>query len=181
MNESVQAVIVAVIALLVGVGWIIHGWVREFWQHHQTIEVTQQLTTLKAKLAERGLSAEQIVKIINAGLPEEQAAAAAEADEDALDRARRQNSTLYPMFANRVDAAGIVEVIHTTGVYDESTADVTKWMAENAYCGADIARVIRAILKKDDTPTNGPTSAAASRRFSEFDAEAAVPAENATV
>lgn len=174
MNESVQAVIVAVIALLVGVGWIIHGWVREFWQHHQAIEVTQQIATLKAKLAERGLSADEIVKVINAGLPEEQAAAAAQADEDMLERARRQNSALYALFANRVDAAGIVEVIHTTGGYHEGTADVTKWMAENGYCGADIARVIRAILKKDDTPTSGPASAAASaRRSAELEPEPA--------
>jgi hypothetical protein len=64
--EGLIAVIGAFSVPIVGVlGWVVTSWIRQWRQ----VRVSEHLAALKQNMIERGMSADEIERVINAGLP----------------------------------------------------------------------------------------------------------------
>jgi hypothetical protein len=144
MYEFLQTLPGILIILFVGTGWLLVTLTRVWAENWRDVRLAEQATELKAKLVERGMSADEIERVVQA-----RPSAAADDDDEpippASDRSRRGQSPVFALVYAEMDAKEIARVIEGGLPLSDSPADVTRWMAEYQYGGDDIARVLGAM------------------------------------
>jgi hypothetical protein len=160
------------IILFVGLIWLITSVTDSWAKHWRAVRMAAATTELKLRMIERGMSAEEIRKVVASGADEEE-----ENEPSGLPPSPKGKSALQTMIENGAESESLVKVIEAGLPIEESINDVARWMAENSYEGADIAAVIAAL--RTAHPTTPATAAQPARPLPDFQLEVRAPQEPA--
>lgn len=130
------------IFLIVGaICWAITEAVRTVARQHRLARQAEQIAVLKKSMIDRGMSADEIERVIRAG------------DEPPPKAPKKATRPIGAMVAQWMSAEDIEKVINTGLQTSETPDEVARAMSENSYSGDDIARVIGALDRRPRVPT----------------------------
>lgn len=132
------------IFLIVGaIGWSLSEMVRSIAKHLRLARQAEQLAVLKKSMIDRGMSADEIERVIRSG------------DETATSAPRKcgPRGPISTMAAQGMKSADIEKVIGSGLQTHEGPDEVVRAMSANGYSGDDIARVVGALDRRPRVPT----------------------------
>ena len=101
--------LVLLVTFLFG-GWIVTDVVRRIAENWRMVRQTEQLAVLKHKMVERGMSAEEIERVVAAGENQIHPTTAADEEEEEEEE-EEPSSPLHRLIVNEMDADEIVNVV----------------------------------------------------------------------
>ena len=130
--------------LMVGaIGWAISEMVKSVAKQHRLARQTEQMAVLKKSMIDRGMSADEIERVIRAG------------EEPPADPRfpKEPKGPIAAMVKQGMDAKEIEKVIGSGLQTSEGPDEVVRTMSKHGYSGDDIARVIGALDRRPRVPT----------------------------
>jgi hypothetical protein len=136
------------IILFVGIGWMLTSIISSWSKHWRDIRLGEAEAALKTKMVERGMSADEIERVLRS----EQSPKAKAEQAPLANPPKQTHGPLFSMIANGAEAQGMVRVIEAGLPVKETPADVASWMSDNGYDVDDIAVVLQAMKRGGEGP-----------------------------
>jgi hypothetical protein len=124
--------------------WAITEVVSIICRNRRQATQAEQLAVLKKSMIDRGMSAEEIERVVRAGGPTE--------DSKAAKAAKPEKGPVLAMIEQGMEAVDIEKVIVGGLKTGETPDDLVKAMSEHGYSGDDIARVLAALDRRPRVP-----------------------------
>jgi hypothetical protein len=124
------------------IGWAVTEIVRIIARNLRLTRQAEQLAVLKKSMIDRGMSAEEIERVIRSGMP----------DEGSSGKAPSPGKPLAAMVEQGMSASDIEKVIESGLHTTEDASKLVNLLAENGYSGDDIARILAALDRKRAAP-----------------------------